>query len=43
MQCDGSTTETVISSTIGSTGACHVLVFPQQTCAPTDTSQVQSC
>lgn len=42
-QCDGSITETVISSTIGSTGSCYVVVVPAQTCAPTDTSQAQSC
>jgi hypothetical protein len=43
LQCDGSITETVISSTIGSTGACYILVVPEEGCAPTQVSEVGPC
>lgn len=43
MQCDGSVTETVVSSTVASAGSCHSRVFPDQTCAPTDVPEATLC
>jgi hypothetical protein len=43
LQCDGLTTQTVLSSTVSSAGPCYHRLFPDQTCVLTQTTTAGLC
>lgn len=43
LECDGTTTETVVSSTVTSSGTCFHRLFPDLSCQPTQSSGAGLC
>jgi hypothetical protein len=43
LQCDGTTTETVVSSTVTSSGSCFHRLFPDVSCGLTQTTGAGLC